>query len=126
MTRLVIDIDKPSDLEALLLFLNRLNIKFNKNVTISTLPETPSIELNHYSSLEAIQKKYPNEWVLLASPKRDGLQIKGGIVLAHHADKREMALQGRNLIADYESITHIYTGKIPKNAHIGIIKKTNT
>ncbi|MEO0043164.1 MAG: hypothetical protein RL329_2612 [Bacteroidota bacterium] len=99
MTRLVIDIDKPSDLEALLLFLNRLNIKFNKNVTIPTLPETPSIELNYYLSLEVIQKKYPNEWVLLASPKRDGLQIKGGIVLAHHADKREMALQGRNLIA---------------------------
>jgi hypothetical protein len=53
MTRLVIDIDKPSDLEALLLFLNRLNIKFNKNVAVPAIPETPSIELNHYSSLEA-------------------------------------------------------------------------
>jgi hypothetical protein len=126
MTRLVIDIDKPSDLEALLLFLNRLNITFNKNVLIPVHAEIPSVEVKNYVPIEAIQKKYPNEWVLLASPKRDGLQIKGGIVLAHHADKREMALQGQNLIADYESITHIYTGKIPKNAHIGILKKTNT
>ncbi len=126
MTRLVIDIEKPSDLEALLLFLNRLNITFNKNVPIPVSAEIPSIERPNYLPVETIQKKYPNEWVLLASPKHEGLNIKGGIVLAHHADKREMALQGRNLMADYESVTHIYTGFIPKKAHIGILKKTNT
>jgi hypothetical protein len=34
-----------------------------------------------------------------------------------------MALEGRDLIKNYPSTTHFYTGEMPKYAKIGILKK---
>ena len=74
-------------------------------------------------NFEDIKKLYPNEWVLVDSPKKEGVKIIGGTVLVHHADKRLMALQARDLIKNHPSATHFYTGEMPKYAKIGIIKK---
>ena len=39
-------------------------------------------------SFKAIQKKYPNEWVLLGNPKTLNSVVLGGVVLYHSADKK--------------------------------------
>jgi hypothetical protein len=81
------------------------------------------VDTEGYLSIETIKKHYPNEWVLVASAQKEGIKIVGGIVLAHNADKRLMALEGRDLIKNHASTTHFYTGEMPKYAQIGIIKK---
>ncbi|MCY7330224.1 MAG: hypothetical protein LH618_16860 [Saprospiraceae bacterium] len=89
-------------------------------------PETPfSVSEEPFFTVEEIRRRYPNEWVLLANPLLEGLEIRGGQVLVHDSDKRNMALQGKDLIRKYARVTHLYTGEIPKNAKIGLIRKTS-
>ena len=76
-----------------------------------------------YLSMDAIKKRYPNEWVFVASTQRDDNKIVGGIVLVHNADKREMALQAREIIKNHADTAHFYTGEFPKIRRIGLMRK---
>ncbi len=45
---------------------------------------------SEYLTMAEIEKRYPNEWVLIDRPKLDETaDIRGGIVKWHHADRRE-------------------------------------
>ncbi len=125
MTQLIINVKQNSDLEEVLSVLNRLKLSFTKREDSLIMPTHKSITTEGYLPMETIKKLYPNEWVLVASPQKEGTKIIGGIVLVHNADKRLMALQGRDLIKNYPSATHFYTGEMPQYAKIGIIKKVN-
>ncbi len=78
---------------------------------------------NGFLTLAEIHLLYPNEWVLLADTQRQGIEILGGIVLLHEPSKRDMALKGRDLIKNHKHTTHFYTGKFPKRAKIGLMRR---
>jgi hypothetical protein len=123
MTQLIVNVNQNSDLEEVVSVLNRLKLSFVKreDKPIGATPKNMDIE--GYLPIETIKKIHPNEWVLVASPKKEGSKIIGGTVLVHDADKRLMALQARDLIKNHPSATHFYTGEMPHYAKIGIIKK---
>ena len=59
--------------------------------------------------------------VLLADAQTDGVTLLGGRVILHHADKRQFALIGRDLVKQYTNVRHYYTGERPAHQkHIGI------
>ncbi len=123
MTQLIVDVKQKSDLEEVLSVLNRLKLSFTKREENLVATAQQRVDTEGYLSIETIKKRYPNEWVFVASPQKEGIKIVGGIVLAHNVDKRLMALEGRDLIKNHASTTHFYTGEMPKYAKIGIIKK---
>ena len=123
MTQLIVNVKQNSDLEEVISVLNRLKLSFIKREENPIISLQKNIDTEGYLPLETIKKLYPNEWVLVDSPKKEGVKIIGGTVLVHHADKRLMALQARDLIKNHPSATHFYTGEMPKYAKIGIIKK---
>jgi hypothetical protein len=126
MTQLIVNVKQNSDLEEVISVLNRLKLSFVKQEEKPVIATQNNTDTEGYQPLETIKKLYPNEWVLVASPKKEGTKIVGGTVLVHDADKRLMALQARDLIKNYPSATHFYTGEMPKYAKIGIIKKVNS
>ena len=123
MTQLLVNIQKQTDLEMLLDVLKRMQISFTQ--TEDNIPVAEKIALNTegYLSAETIKQLYPNEWILVASAKKDGINVVGGIVIAHHTSKREMALQGREVIKNYSNTAHFYTGEFPKMRHLGLFRK---
>ena len=123
MTQLIVNVNQNSDLEEVVSVLNRLKLSFVKREDKAIVKPQKSIDTEGYLPMEAIKKLYPNEWILVTSPKKEGTKIIGGTVLVHDADKRLMALQGRDLIKNHPSATHFYTGEIPHIAKIGVIKK---
>jgi hypothetical protein len=78
-----------------------------------------------YLSMEDIKKQYPNQWVLLSDTKVKGIQILGGRVILSHSDKREFAIQGRDLVKTHNNVRHYYTGERLHQKHIGLIVKRN-
>ena len=125
MTQLIVTVKQNSDLEEVISVLNRLKLSFVKREDKSVIATQKDMDTEGYLPIETIKKLYPNEWVLVASPQRECNKIIGGTVLVHHADKRVMALQGRDIIKNYPSATHFYTGEMPHYAKIGIIKKVS-
>ena len=125
MTQLIINVKQNSDLEEVISVLNRLKLSFVKREDEAVIVTQKGKDTEGYLPIETIKKLYPNEWVLVASPQREGIKIIGGTVLVHHVDKRVMALQGRDLIKNYPSATHFYTGEMPHYAKIGILKKVS-
>ncbi len=82
-----------------------------------------SIPIEGYLTTDEIKKSYPNQWVLIAHTCKNSTQILGGKVLLHEADKRDLALKGKDLIRRYPDVNHFYTGEFPSHAHIGLLKK---
>ena len=76
---------------------------------------------NPYLSIDEIRHQYPDCWVLLAEAQTEGVRVLGGRVIFTAADKRVLALQGRDLVKQYTGVRHFYTGDIPHHKHIGII-----
>ena len=72
-----------------------------------------------------IKTRYPNEWVVLANPVFDGMEILEGIVVAHHSDKRVASIEGGEKRRDFQKFTLNYTGQIRAQRHIGILRKLN-
>ncbi|MCI0703470.1 MAG: hypothetical protein L0241_20515 [Planctomycetia bacterium] len=68
-----------------------------------------------YLTIAEIEAKYPNEWVLLDKPvkKHKSLQVAGGRVLTHSADREEFDRQLLELTKSPElgDIAVFYTGK---------------
>ena len=77
-------------------------------------------------TISTIYKKFPNEWVLLADPFMNGMDLMGGIVLLHHKDKRELTILGREVIGNHSNYRVIFTGKLPGIHRLGILRKLKT
>ncbi len=79
-----------------------------------------------FMHIEEIKSKYPNQWILLAEPKTKDGELKGGIVLFHHSDKKELANANKEgiLTKKYKRATHFYTGTLPKISKIGLLKQS--
>ncbi len=77
-------------------------------------------------AISTIRKKHPNEWVLLANPVMNNMEVMGGIVLLHHKDKKELTIQGRDVIGGYANYRVIFTGKLPSIHRLGILRKLKT
>ena len=118
MTQLIVTVKQNSDLEEVISVLNRLKLSFVKREDKSVFATQKDMDTEGYLPIETIKKLYPNEWVLVTSSQREGNKIIGGTVLVHHADKRVMALQGRDIIKNHPSATHFYTGEMPHYAKI--------
>ena len=123
MTQLVVNIQKQTDLEKLLNFLKRREISFTQTENNLAVVEKTGVNTEGYLSAEKIKQLYPNEWVFVASAQSNDNKITGGIVLIHHSDKREMALQAREIIKNHTDTAHFYTGEFPKIKHIGVLRK---
>lgn len=123
--------DDRHKIEPLLDFVKSLD--FVSSVEIASEEPAPNEEaptpapLNgQFLPIEEIRRLYPNEWVLLAEPRKKGIEILGGTVLLHESDKRSMALRAKDLIRKYSHVTHFFTGDIPKRATIGLMRKTQS
>ena len=78
-----------------------------------------------YLSIEDIKQLYPNQWVLLADARAEGLHILGGRVILNAPDKHQLALNGRDLVKENKQVRHFYTGEHPHQKHIGLIVRQN-
>ena len=84
-------------------------------------------EVRPYLSIDAIKELYPNQWVLLADAQAEGINILGGRVILNAPDKHQLALNGRDLVKEYQQVRHYFTGERPHQKHIGlIIRQTST
>ncbi|MEN9609467.1 MAG: hypothetical protein RLZZ628_281 [Bacteroidota bacterium] len=78
---------------------------------IQALTPNETISNNGYLSVAELKKQYPNEWLLLADTQMNELELLGGRVILRAADKRQLALQGRDLVKQYAKVRHYYTGE---------------
>ena len=107
------------------------SLDFVQSVESFSLPKpAPSkpkktAQADEFQTVAEIKRLFPNEWVLLANPRHEGIEILGGTVVLHDPDKRSMAVRGRDLVKNYQGITHFFTGEFPKRATIGLMRKIN-
>ena len=93
---------------------------------VKAIKEKDVTRPSSYLPIDAIRQLHPNEWVLLADAQTDGVTLLGGRVILHHADKRQFALIGRDLVKQHTNVRHYYTGERPAHQkHIGIIVRHN-
>ena len=123
MTQLLVNIQEQTDLKKLLDFLKGMKISFIQTENNQFVAEKTTLNTEGYLSVETIKQLYPNEWVFVASAQHDDNKITGGIVVIHHPNKREMALQAREVIKNHTDTAHFYTGEFPKIRHIGLMRK---
>ena len=67
--------------------------------------------------------RFPNEWITVGNPVFEGLEIVEGIVIAHHTDKRVASMEGGEHRANFQKFTLQFTGQIPMQKHIGLLRK---
>lgn len=77
-------------------------------------------DVRPYLSVDSIKELYPNQWVLLADSKAEGVRILGGRVILNMPDKHQLALNGRDLVKEYANVRHFYTGEWPRHRHISL------
>ena len=67
------------------------------------------------STWKAIQKKYPDEWVLLIEPVADkNCRVKKGILVAHGKDKEAVRKNLKNV--EWTGSACLFTGDLNKAA----------
>jgi hypothetical protein len=118
MTELILRIENPFELEQLLPILQQLKIKYQ------TL--TPTETDKGYFSVAQLKHLYPNEWLLLADTRMNELELLGGRVILRATDKRQLALQGRDLVKQYANVRHYYAGEVTPRRHIGLMVRKNS
>jgi hypothetical protein len=79
--------------------------------------------MDTYLSIEEIKKHFPNEWVLLGNPTTTDLDVLGGIVLFHSADKKEVFVAGKEKIKFYALSTLVFAGDLKPMRRLGILRK---
>jgi hypothetical protein len=117
-------------IDALIEFVKSLEfVQSVEAFNVSTFEKKKVEKIEHkdgYLSVEEICKIYPDEWVLLANPEIKDVEILGGTVILHDPEKRNMALRGKDLIKNYQSVTHYFTGETPKHRTIGLMRRIPT
>jgi hypothetical protein len=78
---------------------------------------------NQVLSFDEIKKLFPDEWVLLGNPEygEDHTPILFANVVAHHKDKRELALSRPDWRKSFDTATCVYTGIFPPKRTIGVM-----
>lgn len=76
-----------------------------------------------YLTFDEIKKRYPNEWVLLANPQSNDLDVLGGIVLFHSPDKKEVFVEGKERIKPYALSTLVFAGDLKPMRRLGILRR---
>lgn len=76
-----------------------------------------------YLNAQEITRRYPDEWILLADCRIEGTEIMGGRVLAHDADKRNLAMRAKDLTLPESPKTIFFTGQLPRRAKVGLMQK---
>ena len=71
---------------------------------------------------EEIITTFPDEWVFIADPVMDGINITRGIIVAHHKDKRIASIEGGTQKGSFQKFTFRFTGKTKPTRRIGILK----
>ena len=74
-------------------------------------------------SIAEIKAQYPNQWVLIGNLELSNPNVLDtiinrlvrGVVLLASKDRREIAYKGKELRRDFDSLTCIFTGEVPKN-----------
>ncbi len=99
------------------------SLDFIQNLTPN---ETETAPHKGYLSVAELKKKYPNEWLLLADTQLHELELLGGRVILRAADKRQLALEGRDLVKQYANVRHYYTGERTPIRHIGVMVRKNS
>jgi hypothetical protein len=79
-----------------------------------------------YLHAQEIARRYPAEWILLADYKIEGTEIMGGRVLAHDADKRNLAMRAKDLALPEYPKTIFFTGRLPRRAKVGLMQKISS
>lgn len=93
---------------------------------VKTDEHTIPTQSNEFVQVSEIKTLYPNQWVLLANPKKEGAILLGGQVLLHDSDKRAFALKAKDLVKKYRGLTHFFTGEVPSFARTGLARKIST
>jgi hypothetical protein len=70
-----------------------------------------------------IKRLYPDEWVLIGNPDLDDTpvlkavvhKVRGGVVLLHSKDKREIGYKAKDAKKGYDTFVCVYTGELPHN-----------
>ena len=78
---------------------------------------------NEFKSIEQLKKMFPDEWVLLGNPEMENTKVKGGIVLYHSKDKKEVCYIGKDKTEKFDSVTITFAGDIHQHRKIGILRK---
>jgi hypothetical protein len=65
-------------------------------------------------SFDNIKKMYPNEWIYLGDPEITDNEIVSAVLIAHHSDKKELAIQNSGKGKNFSSAVIRYTGEIVK------------
>lgn len=68
-----------------------------------------------------ICERFKDEWVVLGNAQMDGLRIIRAVVVAHHPDKRVVALEGSELTRPFQKIALRFTGKSQPMHRIGLL-----
>ena len=61
-------------------------------------------------SIQEIQSAYPDQWVLLGNPLREGATLVGGFVICHGMEKRDLLAEGMDWRTQFETATAFFTG----------------
>ena len=73
---------------------------------------------------EDIKKIYRDEWILIGNPEFQNTKVLAGIVVLHHKDKQQLALNARENFeerqTEFNALTTVFTGVFPKNRRIWI------
>jgi hypothetical protein len=77
---------------------------------------------NEILDWHTIKDLYPDEWVVIANPNFDGMQLLEGIVIAHHTDKRVASIEGGENREAFKKYTLVFTGNINSKYHIGLLR----
>jgi len=74
-------------------------------------------------SIDDIKRSYPDEWILLGDPIREGQKqsLVSGVVLYHSPDKRELAYRDKPLIKKYDRIALLFNRVTPRREKRHII-----
>jgi hypothetical protein len=75
-----------------------------------------------FLTFDEVKKMYPDEWVLLANPEMKNTTVLGGIVLYHSKGKKEVCYIGRDMTADYSTVTIAFAGNLKQHHKIGIFR----
>jgi hypothetical protein len=95
-----------------------------ENTIYNTVNQNNSVDKFNLLNYSEIKEKFPDEWILLANPLYNNMEIINGIILYHSKDKREVCYKGRDKTSGFDKIIIIYTGNILAHRKIGIMKKT--
>jgi hypothetical protein len=78
-------------------------------------------------NIEEIKRLYPDEWVLIANPVMDEaeLNVLSGIPILNCKNKKVLCFLGENKVANFHTITIIYTGSLKSSRQLFYFNNNN-